>query len=98
MPIYPNGFVAGTKVMTSRGPVNIEDLKPGDMIVVQPAPAQRAKMATRAGRTCRFMANAPKVDKTITYQCNEDGSRCKGPRQSAIRENELTGSQQRRSH
>jgi hypothetical protein len=36
MPTYPNGFVAGTKVMTSRGPVNIEDLKPGDMIQVQP--------------------------------------------------------------
>ncbi len=36
MPIYPNGFVAGTKFMTSRGPVNIEDLKPGDMIQVQP--------------------------------------------------------------
>ena len=36
MPIYPNGFVAGTKVMTSRGPVNIEDVKPGDMIQVQP--------------------------------------------------------------
>jgi hypothetical protein len=36
MPIYPNGFAAGTLIMTARGPVNIEDLKPGDMIVVQP--------------------------------------------------------------
>jgi hypothetical protein len=36
MPIYPNGFVAGTNLITSRGPINIEDLKPGDMIQVQP--------------------------------------------------------------
>jgi hypothetical protein len=30
------GFVAGTKVMTARGSVPIEDIKPGDMIQVQP--------------------------------------------------------------
>ena len=37
MPINPIvGFVAGTKIMTARGPVSIEDLKPGDMIQVQP--------------------------------------------------------------
>jgi hypothetical protein len=40
MPINPIGFVAGTKIMTARGPVSIEDLKPGDMIQVQPADDQ----------------------------------------------------------
>jgi hypothetical protein len=36
MPINPNGFTAGTKIMTTRGPVPIEDLRPDDMIQVQP--------------------------------------------------------------
>ena len=37
IPHYPFvGFVAGTKIMTARGPVSIEELKPGDMIQVQP--------------------------------------------------------------
>ncbi len=41
MPPYPFvGFVAGTKIMTARGPVSIEDLKPGDMIQVQPDDGQ----------------------------------------------------------
>jgi hypothetical protein len=41
MPNFPFiGFVAGTKIMTARGPVSIEDLKPGDMIQVQPADDQ----------------------------------------------------------
>lgn len=35
MLIFPNGFAAGTKVMTSRCPVSIKDIKPGD-IQVQP--------------------------------------------------------------
>ncbi len=48
MPIYPNGFAAGTKVMTSRGPVNIEDLKPGDMIQVQPVEQKPADQPPQA--------------------------------------------------
>jgi hypothetical protein len=36
IPVNPIGFVAGTPILTAKGYKPIEDIKPGDMIQVQP--------------------------------------------------------------
>lgn len=49
MPNFPIlGFVAGTPILTARGLVPIEDLKPGDMLQVQPDDQDHDKPDARA--------------------------------------------------
>ncbi|MEM9645846.1 MAG: polymorphic toxin-type HINT domain-containing protein, partial [Planctomycetota bacterium] len=69
---YPMCFVAGTKVHVPDGLKNIEDLRPGDLVLTRdehdPASENRYRRVTELFRT------SPKRLLTIRFQDNVDGS------------------------